>query len=437
LLTGEYPHRKGIWGPCSHKQSLLIDTDKLTVAERIPTGKGHHEIAFSDDSRYGFVSNRKEGSVTVIDTQRLKKVKDIDTGPLPISLAFSTLSKSLYVADGDTGKIAVIDGRTLETVADIQAKPGLGPLGFSQDGRWGVALNSREDVAYVIDPSTNSMVHTLSVGKKPYQLAFSRSFAYVRSLGTERVSMINLSALGKPGTVPVVTFGAGHRAPEKAKEISIADAIIEAPGEAAVMVVSQADATVYYYMEGMNAPMGNFRNYGHLPAAVQVVDRSMQEREPGVYSSTVRLPEAGIYEVAFLMDSPSILHCFEVAVRPNPALEIQGSPLAVDYLNDQHLVRAGETFRLRFLLTDRKTDKPRADLKDVRVTYFLAPGGQRQVVEATHAGAGVYEALIPITDPGAYYIYVYCPSQKVKPADLHFMTLRATAKGAPAARRGP
>ena len=33
LLTGEYPFRKGIWGPCSHRQPLLIDTNKLTLAQ--------------------------------------------------------------------------------------------------------------------------------------------------------------------------------------------------------------------------------------------------------------------------------------------------------------------------------------------------------------------------------------------------------------------
>jgi YVTN family beta-propeller protein len=434
------PDGKYLWvGNNAEKASesgvTVIDTDTLTAAEFIPTGKGHHEIAFSDDSRYAFVSNRKSGTVTVIDTQRLKKVKDIDTGPLPISLAFSTLSKSMYVSDGDSGEIAVIDGRTLETVARIAARPGLGPLGFSQDGRWGVAVNSGEDAAYVIDPSTNSIAHTIAVGKQPYQVAFSRSFAYVRSLGTERVSMINLSALGKPGTVPVVTFGAGQRAPEKAKEISIADAIVEAPGEAAVMVVSPADATVYYYMEGMNAPMGNFRNYGHLPVAVQVVDRSMQEREPGVYSSTVRLPESGIYEVAFLMDSPSVLHCFELSARPNPMLEIKGPALAVDYLNQDRRATVGQPYRLRFRLTDRKTDKPRTDLTDVRVAYFVAPGGRRTEVAASHAGDGIYEAQLPIAKSGAHYVYVACPSEKVAYADLHFTTLRAAAADSPQPRR--
>ncbi|TWU47037.1 sulfatase family protein [Rubripirellula reticaptiva] len=33
LLTGEYPSRKNIWGPCSHTQPLLIDTSKLTLSK--------------------------------------------------------------------------------------------------------------------------------------------------------------------------------------------------------------------------------------------------------------------------------------------------------------------------------------------------------------------------------------------------------------------
>jgi len=415
----------------------VIDIDNLTVVEFIPTGKGHHEIVFSDDSRTAFVSNRADGSVSVIDINRLKKIKDIDTGPLPISLAFSSLSQALYVADSEKGEIIVIDGRSFKKVAGISTKPGLGPLRFSQDGRWAVVVNSKEDVAYVIDPATNTIAHTIAVGKQPYQVAFSRSFAYVRSLDTERVSMIDLSELGKPGTVPVVTFGAGAKAPAGAKDISIADAIVEAPGEAAVMVVSQADLTVYYYMEGMNAPMGNFRNYGHFPRAVQVVDRSMQEREPGVYASTVRIPEAGTFEVAFLLDSPSILHCFEVTARPNPMLEPKGPQLAVDYLNEQRRVKVGETVRLRFRLTDRRTHEPRTDLKDVLVAYFVAPGGRRTHLAASHTGEGIYEANLPLAKSGAYYVYVASASAKVKLGDLNFMTLRASAAGeASRPRRG-
>ena len=427
------PDEKYLWvGNNAEDESLsgvsVIDMDTLEVVEFINTGKGHHEIAFSDDSRTAFVSNRQDGSVSIIDINTLKKIKDIRTGPLPISLAYSNLSQSLYVADGNSGEVTVIDGRTAEVTTRVEAKPGLGPLRFSQDGRWGIAVNSRENVAYAIDPATNLIEHIIPVGRQPYQVAFSRSFAYVRSLGTERVSMINLSQLGKKATVPVTSFGAGAIAPEKAKDLSIADAIVEAPGEAAVMGVSPADTTVYYYMEGMAAPMGNFRNYGHMPRAVNVVDRSMQETEPGLYSSTVQLPEAGTYEVAFLFDSPSILHCFELAAKPNPMLEYKGPPLAVQYLNETRRVKTGESVRFKFRLTDPRTKQPRTDLADVQVRYFATPGGRRFQVPARHTADGVYEVSLAIEKSGAYYLYIACPSMKIGYTDLPYMSLWATSK---------
>ncbi|MEM7349504.1 MAG: cytochrome D1 domain-containing protein [Acidobacteriota bacterium] len=403
----------------------VIETETLAVARRIATGRGHHEIAFSDDDRYAFVTNRGAGTVSVIDIRTLEKVKDLQTGPLPIAVDFSSHSGTLYVADGETGDITVIDGRTLDQAARIETRPGLGPVRISQDGRWALAVNTSADEAYVIDVATNRILHTLPTEDRPYQVAFSRSFAYIRSLGSERVSMIDLSELEGSGPPPMVRFAAGQEAPDRARDLSLAEAIVEAPGEAAVMVVSPADTTVYYYMEGMNAPMGNFRNYGHMPRAVQVIDRSMQERQPGVYSSTVRLPESGIYEVAFLMDSPSVLHCFELAARPNPMLEIKGPPLAVAYLDDKRHRDVGETVAMRFALSDRKTGKARTDLTDVSVHYFAAPGGKRSETAATHVGDGVYEASLTLAGAGAWYAYVACPSEGIRPADLPFTTFLA------------
>lgn len=413
----------------------VIATATLEVAARIPTGRGHHEIAFSDDSRYAFVTNRDDGTVSIVDVRALAKVRDVATGPLPIALGFSDLSRALYVADAEKGEITVIDGRSLEVVERIAAEPGLGPLRFSQDGRWAVAVNTDEDVAYVIDASTNRVAHTVPVGDRPYQVAFSRSFAYVRSLGTERVAMIDLSELGKPGTPPVVTFPAGQRPPEQARDLGIADAIVATPGEAAALVVSPADTTVYYYMEGMNSPMGNFRNYGHMPRAVEVVDRSMQEREPGVYSSTVRLPESGTFEVAFLLDSPSLLHCFELEAQPNPALADAGPALTVEFLDRPRVAPVGETVAMRFRLADRRSGRARDDLADVSVIYFAAPGGRRTQASARHVGDGVYEAPLTLASAGAYYLYVACPSAGVAPNDLPFTTLRAGIAGRAATAR--
>ncbi|MBI2876159.1 MAG: cytochrome D1 [Candidatus Tectomicrobia bacterium] len=434
------PDQKYLWvGNDSPKEGesgvTAIEVDRLAVAARIPTGRGHHEIAFTEDSRYAFVSNRDSGTVSVIDVPQLQLVKELRLGAQPISLAFSRLSQALYVADAQEGIIAVVDGRRHEVLARIPARPGLGPLRFAEEGRWGLAVNPHQDEVYVIDASTNRLAHTLSVGAKPYQVSFSRAFAYVRSLGTERVQMVNLLELGKGRTPPVTSFAAGTGAPEKAPELGLADAIVPAPGEAAVLVVNPADNTVYYYMEGMNAPMGNFRNYGgHSPRAVGVVDRALKEKEPGVYAARLQIPSAGTYDVAFLLDSPRILHCFSLVARPNPLLKGKEKPLQVEYLIQDRKVPVGETVRLRFKLIDPATEQPRADLEDVRILYYLAPGKRRTEVPAQRVAGGIYEAVLSLSRSGAYYIYVASLSARVRYGDLPYLTLRAVPeKTAPAA----
>ncbi|VGO13194.1 Arylsulfatase [Pontiella desulfatans] len=45
LLTGEYPMRAGLWGPCPPTSKLLIDTDKLTIAKLLKN-KGYETSCF-------------------------------------------------------------------------------------------------------------------------------------------------------------------------------------------------------------------------------------------------------------------------------------------------------------------------------------------------------------------------------------------------------
>ncbi|MDH3797587.1 MAG: hypothetical protein OES70_03085 [Desulfobacterales bacterium] len=410
----------------------VIDAQTLRQVTSIPTGEGHHEIVLSADDRYAFVTNRDGGTVSVIDARKLKKVKDLKLGPKPLALAYSALSRALYVADGETGEISVIDD-DLKVAARIQTAPGLGPLQVSQDGRWAVAVNPSANAAYVIDTSTNRRIHTIAIEGRPFNLAFSPAFAYIRSLDTEYVSMINLSQLDRGGPPPVTRFQAGKLPPGKVKDLAIADNMRPAPGEASMLVVSPADTTVYYYMEGMNAPMGNFRNYGHRPRAVHVVDRTLKEREPGVYSAKVRIPVAGDYDVAFLLDSPVMLECFSVAARENPVLaKKRVAPLAVEYLVKQRRIKSGEKVPLRFRLTDPATQQPLSELQDVTVLYFSASGtGGRRFAQARPIGDGVYEARITIGPPGGYYVYVGSKSKQMPHTKLPFMTLVAVRDAPP------
>jgi len=410
----------------------VIDLASRQTVASIATGAGHHEIAFSDDSRTAFVSNREAGTVSIVDIAGLRKVADLKTGPVPIALAYSPLSKALYVADGESGEVAVIATERRELITRIQAKPGLGPLRFSEDGRWGLVANPHQNEVYIIDAASNQIAHTVAIADKPFQVGMSRAFAYIRALDSERISMINLQELDRGGQVIVNTFAAGRFPPSQVKDISIAAGIVPAALEAAVLVVSPADATVYYYMEGMNAPMGAFRNYGHQPRAVEIANRALQEKQPGVYAATVKVPAAGTFEVAFLNEAPQFLHCFAIQAEANPALHVNENPLAIDYLVGERRVHANETMTLRFRLTDPKTGQARTDVSDARVKYYRAPRFGLAEVAATHVADGIYEAQLPLRAAGAYYVYVAAPSLKVKYGDLDYLTLMAVkAKPAP------
>ena len=116
-------------------------------------------------------------------------------------------------ADGKDGSVTVIDTDSLEIRARIQAKPGLGPMRFSEDGRWGLVVNPAENEVAVIDASTDTLAHTISAGKQPYQVTFTRSFGYVRSLGTQDVALIPVSELDGDETPPVTYIPAGQNPP--------------------------------------------------------------------------------------------------------------------------------------------------------------------------------------------------------------------------------
>ena len=65
------------------------------------------------------------------------------------------------------------------------------------------------------------------------------------------------------------------------------------PGGGAVVAANRADKTVYYYAEGMMAPIGSFLNSSREPLAVRIVDRSIKETAPGFYSAEVEFSRPG------------------------------------------------------------------------------------------------------------------------------------------------
>jgi YVTN family beta-propeller protein len=400
----------------------VIDTREMKVVLQAPTGKGHHEITVSPDNRLAFVTNRDDNTVTVFDVATLKKLKDIPVGEVPLSVAYSKLSQAAYVSNGKSGTITVIDGSKLEVSKTITAKPGLGPLRFTPDGRFAMVVNTPEGVVLVIDPGSNEIVQTAKVQPEPFQVTYTSGFAYVRSLGSERVSMINLSSLGQ-GKEPIVqSFAAGSYSPKMGGDLPLADAVVGGLGEAAVFVVSPADNTTYFYMEGMNAPMSSYPSRGKYARAVTVIDRSLKEIEPGVLAGRFRMPVAGHFDVAMSLDQPNMVHCFSTDAKANPLLEAARKVVEVEFLPQGRIFRPKETATVRFRVREA-TGVPKSGLKDVTVRSFLAPSSAPTDQLAKETSEGIYEVKIPLTDTGAYYVYVGVPSLRLGFNDSTYITL--------------
>jgi hypothetical protein len=241
------------------------------------------------------------------------------------------------------------------------------------------------------------------------------------------VSLIKLSDLGKTEQPNLFAFGAGQGSPEYASEPISSEMLVPAPGGSAVVVANPTDKTIYYYMEGMAAPMGSFTNYKREPKGVMVLDRSLRETSPGVFSTTARMPASGSYDVLFFLDSPRMIQCFQTTVKPNPefAENKRDALPQVEYLIKNTHIKPGEQIKVRFRLSDRKTRQPKPDLKDVSFMTFLAPGIWQHRQPAKHVGDGVYEAEFTAPQSGMYYVYVQVPSLKARFNHLPYMILNA------------
>ena len=387
----------------------VIDTSTNKIAAQLKTGLGHHEIAFSSNDQLAFVTNKQTGTVSLIDIRKLVVSKDLKSGAQPTAIAFSPLSQTAYVANEGDGTIVAISATKLDVVSRIQTDPGVRVISIPLSGHYGFAINTPKSKAYAFDLSSNRVVQTIPVGPGSDQLSFTKQFAYVRASGSEFVTMINMTNIGTEANV--TKFPAGQHAPGESPSRSHAAAIVPAPEEGAVLVANPADKMIYYYTEGMAAPMGSFQNYKRDPRALLVMDNSLRETGRGIYTTTARLSNPGQYDVAFLLDAPRVVNCFEIKVAPNPNAPIKvESSFRIEPVMKEAVARVGEKFSFRFRVIDYKTGAAKSGLNDLSVLVFLAPGIWQQRDLAKTLDNGVYETSFVPPSAGVYYVFFQSPA---------------------------
>jgi hypothetical protein len=121
-----------------------------------------------------------------------------------------------------------------------------------------------------------------------------------------------------------------------------------------------------------------------------------------------------------------VVHCFGLSVKPDPALAKKDPvvTIKVEHLTEQLKVKVGQTARLRFRVTDSRTGEARPELKDFGVLVFSSANWQQRG-SAHSVGRGVYEAEFAPPERGVYYVFVQCPSLKLRLNQLQHLVVDA------------
>jgi YVTN family beta-propeller protein len=402
-----------------------LDPRSGAVVARLATPKGAQDLAASDDGRYLFTADGT--SLAIIDTRVLQIKKEVPLDEAPVSIAWSSLGRMAYVA-GAGGAISVIDPVAGRVRTSIAAGAGIRQLRMAPGGRHLFVVNPAKDLVQIVDTASNRVIQNGAIDGGPFEVTFSEQLAYVRRMRSDVVLMIPLADLGTAGRpIPVVDFPAGQ---EVFGDPGVpADGIVSAPGESAVLVSHPKDGKVYYYREGMAAPVGHFVNYGKIPRAVLVIDRTLREQSPGVFSTVARLPHAGTYNLAVFVDSPRVVACFEVSVKADPVEEAARAKLPkAEPLTGTDVVAAGSPVPVAFRVTESGTGRPIDGLTDADVLVYQVAGGWNERRPLQNKGDGRYETNVNLPAEGVYYVYIESPSAGLRGSSSTYLILQAASR---------
>jgi YVTN family beta-propeller protein len=382
-----------------------VATDTLSIAAHIPIGKGAHRLAITSDDKRMFVTNQESGSVSVIDPQQLTAVTTIPVGVEARAIAISNLAHLAYVAVTDS--IAVIDpghdklARRIDGVVDVTE------IAISPDGRWGFAISPARNQLSIFDTTTNRLVQTTTVDDGPYEVAFTDTEAYVRRHGSEAVTLVPLAPLSDGRPVGPGEFPAGEKPSSASPDDTLAPSMVASPGEPAMLLASPDEHGIHYYREGMAAPTQSFDDLGRQPVAVAVVDRSLHQITRGTYSAVARMPRPGVYDLAVLLDSPRVAHCFELDVDAGP--DSHSAAVTLEPVAPPRTVPVGRPVALQFRQAGAVV-QPAANRPTGTALVVLSPGSWFDRIAMTPAGDGTWALRFTPPQAGTYLIAFDVPA---------------------------
>ena len=382
------PGSKYLWVSNDGSGSMsLIDTDNVTLARTIKTGKGYHQVAFSPGKAY--VTNSENGTVTVIGLDTMEKEKDIEVGIGPYGIDYSKAGDQAFVANIMQGTVSIIDARTDKIEGNIPLENGVEGVRFSPDGTLVIVLNQHLNKAHIIDAINKTIIRTAETGEAPTGIDFMEEYAIIRNTYSPDVTYISMKDTGVSNIAPIGIEPPLVWTPHSIMTTSNGDEVV---------VTSPREGRIYFMHKMNGEPMAMSSTRVEFGSdAVAIVENRLHETAPGTYQQYIILDREGPFDIKFR--SEQINATFKIEVLPDLTIGFQ----AIALFNST--LETGKTSMLRYQIIDRKSGKPEENLTDL-IFLIIKPGkgGFTKRAGSVYLGNGTYEAGITFQEEGEYMI---------------------------------
>lgn len=196
---------------------IVIDADSGKTVGDITDTPGVHGIALVPDLGQGFVSNGREGTVSVVDLQTLKTVKKVKVGENPDAILYDPASHRVFTFNGHSHDASAVDASKGEVVGTIKldGKPEFAVT--DERGRIFVNIEDKSELV-AIDPNKLEITSRWSLApcQEPSGLAIDRKHHRLFSGCDNQMMAVSDAETGKVvTTVPICDGTDASRFDEK------------------------------------------------------------------------------------------------------------------------------------------------------------------------------------------------------------------------------
>jgi DNA-binding beta-propeller fold protein YncE len=231
---------------------IVLDADSGKQLGDIPDTPGVHGIALAPELGRGFISNGREGTVSIFDLKTLKVASKVKAGDNPDAILYDPATKRVFAFNGRSHDATAIDaakGTVLGTIK-LDGKPEFG----ATDARGEIFVNIEDKSELTaIDPATLAVKSTwpLAPCQEPSGLAIDRKNRRLFAGCDNKMMAVVDADSGKVLATPPIGEGVDANAFDETTGLAFASC-----GEGVLTVVHEDSPSSFSVVENVKTQRG-------------------------------------------------------------------------------------------------------------------------------------------------------------------------------------